>query len=170
MMVFALSLSFVGCKKGENDPFISLKSRDGRITGTWKLSNVDQSNENTTNSSGKIVSTTTTEKYDGTNWTSSGFGPANTFPFSYEITIEKDGTWSSIEIDDGDTKEESGYWSWTDSKKNKTGIFIANAFWTIDQLKNKEMITINDTFDKDTDKDEIFTENLGKDTRTYTKK
>ena len=30
--------SFSGCKKGENDPFLSLKSRKSRAAGEWKLS------------------------------------------------------------------------------------------------------------------------------------
>lgn len=29
--------TFTGCKKGENDPGISVKSRDSRISGVWKL-------------------------------------------------------------------------------------------------------------------------------------
>ena len=31
------STVLTGCKKGENDPFLSLKSRDARITELWKL-------------------------------------------------------------------------------------------------------------------------------------
>ncbi|MBL4752642.1 MAG: hypothetical protein JKY52_03435 [Flavobacteriales bacterium] len=169
MMVFALSLSFVGCKKGENDPFISLKSRDGRITGTWVLSNVDKSLDKTVKSGGSTTSTKTTETFDGTIWTTSGSTP-QTDSITYEITIEKDGTWSSIEVKNSATVEESGYWQWTEAKKKKTGLFIANELWTIDRLKNKEMVTINNTVDKDTESNGDFEENIRTDTRTYTKK
>lgn len=31
------------CKKGENDPGLSFRSRDGRITGTWQLSSLNRS-------------------------------------------------------------------------------------------------------------------------------
>ena len=170
MMVFALSLAFVGCKKGENDPLISLKSRDGRITGTWVLSKVDKSDDITITDGGANIIINTTETYDGTSWSTSSAGITTKVSFSYEVTIEKDGTWSSTQTTDGDTEEASGYWQWSDSKKNKTGIVVANTLWTIDQLKNKELITINNTFYKDTDSDGDGTETTGTDTRTYTKK
>lgn len=36
ILLFPL-LSLVGCKVGDNDPFLSLRSRDNRISATWKL-------------------------------------------------------------------------------------------------------------------------------------
>ena len=38
MMVFALSLSFIGCKKYQEGPAISLASKKGRVEGVWKVS------------------------------------------------------------------------------------------------------------------------------------
>jgi len=37
----AIALSFSACKKGEDDPFLSLRSRDAKITNTWNLTNID---------------------------------------------------------------------------------------------------------------------------------
>ncbi len=43
------SIPFInGCKKGEDDPFLSLRSRDSRITGTWKLDSYESVDKGTT--------------------------------------------------------------------------------------------------------------------------
>jgi len=38
MIVFALSLSFIGCKKYQEGPGISLSSKKGRIAAVWTVS------------------------------------------------------------------------------------------------------------------------------------
>ena len=38
----------VGCKKGENDPLISLKTRKSRLSGEWKMSFAEYSINDTT--------------------------------------------------------------------------------------------------------------------------
>lgn len=70
---------FNGCKKGAEDPFLSLKSREKRIEGTWTLKSVDytytsetKSNTNNTVNSDNSTSsdnTTYTVAYDGSNMT-----------------------------------------------------------------------------------------------------
>lgn len=165
-----LTTTMNGCKKGENDPLISLKSRDSRITGIWVLSKVDMKSANSNNYSGDIVNSSITDAFDGTSWTHVESGTTTSWSYSYEVTIEKDGTFSSVEVSNGDKTEETGYWNWLDSKKNKTGILLGGSILTIDQLKNKELITIDNTFDKDTDSDGDFSSNTNTDTRTYTKK
>ena len=35
LLILALVAAFTSCKKGENDPFLSLKSRKGRLAGDW---------------------------------------------------------------------------------------------------------------------------------------
>lgn len=61
-LVIASSMSIQSCKKGENDPGLSLKSRKARLTGEWTL----KSMEMTEKSSHNMVSTpnkaSTTEK------------------------------------------------------------------------------------------------------------
>ena len=46
--VVIISPLFQSCKKGEEDPFISLRSRDKRITGTWKLNKIEKTTITTT--------------------------------------------------------------------------------------------------------------------------
>lgn len=148
VMVAALSTTMNGCKKGENDPLISLKSRDGRITGIWELTTVDGTDTDISTFSGSTSTTITKISYDGNIWTETttftGL-PSNTEASSYdfEITIEKDGTYSSTEVEDGDKSEETGSWWWLDSKKNKSGILIdGTGIFDVDRLKNKELILI----------------------------
>ncbi|MGB0403335.1 MAG: hypothetical protein ACPGEG_04505 [Salibacteraceae bacterium] len=38
IVALVASVTFSGCKKGENDPFFSLKTRKGRLAGDWKVS------------------------------------------------------------------------------------------------------------------------------------
>lgn len=48
---------FNSCKKGENDPMISLKSRDSRMAGEWTLSKIEQTK--TTDAKGNTINSTT---------------------------------------------------------------------------------------------------------------
>ena len=41
LTIMLIVTAFVGCKKGEEDPIISLRSRDARITGTWELKKME---------------------------------------------------------------------------------------------------------------------------------
>lgn len=46
--ILALLISFSACKKGENDPFFSLKTRKGRLAGDWTVSFAEYSINDTT--------------------------------------------------------------------------------------------------------------------------
>lgn len=39
LLILAVLAALTSCKKGDNDPFISLKSRKGRLSGDWKVIN-----------------------------------------------------------------------------------------------------------------------------------
>ena len=148
-----------GCKKGENDPFLSLKSRKARISGEWKLS----SGTLTDSYSGPGGSSTTLTNYTGTSVTYSGSGSTSTALYTEELTIEKDGTYEVVIIEDGDRSTIKGNWFFSgkvkdaDIKKKEAIIFsetqYSSAFGTstytglygdqillIDQLKSKEII------------------------------
>lgn len=161
-------------KKGENDPFLSFMSRDARITGKWKLSAYEDESTTTTVAGGTTFINTSTSNYDGTNmtdtWTSWG-GGTNIYTYAREITINKDGTYNLKEVVDGDTQESTGYWWWIDDKKKKTRIAFdddANSM-DIDQLKNKEMILINNWSNKDIDSNGDSDETVYSSKGTYTK-
>ena len=90
LVLFGLTVT-EACKKGENDPAISLKSRKGRLKGEWKLT------------SGEVIavftisgnSTTTTTTYDGSNET---IGSNTPTPYTLSYKFEKDGTYTSTEV------------------------------------------------------------------------
>jgi hypothetical protein len=39
LLILSVLAVFTSCKKGDNDPFLSLKSRKGRLSGDWKVKN-----------------------------------------------------------------------------------------------------------------------------------
>lgn len=159
-------------KKGENDPFLSFKSRNSRITGTWELTAMTSTYTNTYISGGQTTITTSTTTYDGTLLTTVSGGGSNSIVYSEEVTINKDGTYHAITVDDGDTYEQQGHWWWLDDKKKKTRIAFDDDWgsFEIDQLKDKEMILTQYEVSKSTwvggDSDEDILEVSA----TYTKK
>ena len=115
--------TFTSCKRGENDPAISLLSRTARLSGEWELS---ASSETTT--SGSYSST---ETFNGTILTYSSNGSTSTSTYTESLTIVKDGTYesSSTEIDSNGTEMSTikGSWSWIDGNKE-------------DEYKNQERV------------------------------
>ncbi len=114
--------SITGCKKGENDPALSLRTRKARISGEWKLSKGTESF--TFNNGGTSGSSTTTY----TNATVSTDG--NTSSYTETFTIEKDGTFETVIVADGETFTTTGNW------------FFAGKIKDLD-LKKKEAIVLN---------------------------
>ena len=147
--------AITGCKKGENDPFLSLKSRKARISGEWKLTDgiVTQINSDGVNTDTYVTTfTETTATVDG-----------NSISYTQTLTIDKDGTYEVVIVEDGDTYTISGNWYFSgkskdiDLKKKEAIIFsetkyvsssgsdtyqglYADEIILIDQLKNKELI------------------------------
>ena len=127
------------CKKGKDDPFISFRSRDHRIVGTWKLVK------------GKVTYkdylSTQYINYGETEETISGdtiYNTNMTVPYTFSIHINKDG---STEYDylNSNTKD---VWHWNNGVKNKSGLYLplttfipwnCNYNFSIDRLTNKEM-------------------------------
>ena len=144
-----------GCKKGEEDPFISLRSRDARIKGDWKLSSYT-STETYSNGGGigGPVQVTSTSNYDGTNLTTTFVGGGNsgteTYSFSQKLSIEDDGRYTVTSVEDGKTSTFSGNWVWLDSDKNKSYISFDSGFGSafgaiyLRMLKNDEMQWVTD--------------------------
>lgn len=145
----------VSCKKGENDPFLSLRSRKARISGKWKLK--EGTVIYTANFGG--VPTSETTNYTETSIEANG----NTTSYSETLTIDKNGTYSLNTTEGGNTVTVSGVWFFAGKikdldLKNKEAIILSPQSSTdsgitetvdglnkgeplmIDQLKNDEMI------------------------------
>jgi len=173
---------FYSCKKGEEDPFISLRSRDKRITGEWKLTSASTNDTRTfiNNPGDNPTTITTTETYDGTLWTETTVFdtfPPNTQTDTISITFYlcKDGTASYTKVDAGDKHVLSGSWQWLDSKKNKTHILVPLPLGTcggtfeVLELKNKELkLTYSDSHN-DTDSDGTYDNQSCEETYTFEK-
>ena len=149
MLVVLASTMLNSCKKGADDPFISFRSRDGRITAIWKLTQID----------GTVVyyfgssSVSTTIKYDGTTLLQTSTpGGATSASGSYEMTIAKEGKISFSETytttgGTADVESGEGHWHWINSDKNKnyiqldggSNLFQAGIYY-VDKLGGSELI------------------------------
>ena len=158
------SASFVGCKKGEGDPFLSLSSRKARMAGDWKVA----SGTGTETSVFGNTTITETHTYDGAVMTTVTT-PGNTTSidkFTQEMSFDKDGRFTIVYTDNnGNTPTvttTSGQWNFTGGvgeQKNKsqlilytesvssgnssmtyTGADRPTTLYDIYQLKGKEII------------------------------
>lgn len=66
-IILILPLINVSCRVGEDDPFLSLRSRKNRVAGTWKFDNIEQYLRTDPGNGGHILITTTNS--DTKNWT-----------------------------------------------------------------------------------------------------
>ena len=140
---------FSGCKKGENDPFISFRSRDARLEAKWKLTKI----EATDNMTSAGVTTTRTSTFDGTTFTivdpTTG---KNSGAYALTLNIHGNGT---IEYNENISSPSytqntggTGNWTWINSNKNKTELnlynvnstFFQSKIYTIDRLSTNELV------------------------------
>ncbi len=195
MAIAVIALIFSSCKKGENDPFISLKSRTSRLANKWELSAEDYTSTSTNSgytSTSKysyasgIETVTYTNSYNGNSTTST-----NTKSLTQEITFEKDGTFSMSINDDGDIESYEGNWAWLGKNKNAdlankevVGLSITKStsgsdvenysgksnswdeYLVLDKLSSSELVVLYDYSSTDSDGN-TYTK---KGTVTYTKK
>ena len=109
VLALATVASFTACKKGEEDPSLSLSSRKARLAGEWKVQSKDETITSKSTSAGvtstytsKDTWTATTAKEEKssqqagssitTTTTKEGSVTTNTY------SIKKDGTWSSVQL------------------------------------------------------------------------
>jgi hypothetical protein len=161
---------FNGCKKGENDPAISLRSRKSRITGEWKVSKMEETQTTTPSCSGCYGSTDKTT-FDGTSKTvvSTSAAPgstASTWVYTVSaatLTIDKEGTytytWTEVLTSvDGtpvtgatpSTYTEEGVWNFSGGAgdtKSKSELVMASTkrTWTTGGVSSTSTTTGNTT-------------------------
>lgn len=125
------SLFISSCKKGENDPFISFKSRKARVVGEWTVTAGSGTDVNDTGSS----STTTTWTYDGAVETQTTGTVSSTTNVTRTYHFEKDGNFHMVETETGtiatvaytDETTSEGTWNFTGrvgEEKNKEAILL----------------------------------------------
>lgn len=168
MVLLVIGAAVISCKKGDNDPALSLKSRKARLAGDWVISSYTSTK--TVNSN-----VTQTIRYDGnveTNTTyiaGTPFTTTRTYTESY--SFDKNGSYTYQYIETGnnpDTYSSEGNWAFLGKNKsadlkNKeavmltttkstspgyvettTGTFNVDDLWIMDQLKSNEIIVKRD--------------------------
>lgn len=157
IMLAAAALIFAtpSCKKGENDPFLSLLSRRARISGDWILS--AYMSESTWSDGSGDSSTSSAESTDGktltTSYSYTSSGTTTTWTSTTTIddaswTINKDGTYSmTMNTTTVTTQDLGGGWSQTDTETEKSS---ESGSWSFvgkakDEYKNKERVVFNTT-------------------------
>lgn len=123
-----------GCKVGEDDPAISLRSRDNRIKANWKMTSMENRFEFRTFQAGAVpVTTIITSRFDGYSMhvqtTVNNNQVADTaFGLNYVLKIKDDGEllYESTFIQGGFgvkvPGEEAWYWLNNDSKKARVAL------------------------------------------------
>lgn len=132
LLAFAITgaIVFDAClKKGEDDPFLSLRSRKARVVGDWEIVSYKYNwNYNYTGSpsfSNSTVYTMNGSTY--TDVTTDGGGTSTTNgTITWKWTFEKNGTYEYTQTIDGQTETSKGTWNFTSG---------------IGELKNKSQIT-----------------------------
>lgn len=154
--------TLAGCKKGENDPGISFRSRDARIVGEWKLTSYEYEDMNTIVTNTPPSTTVTSKKttFSGGNYTSVSNPPSGSndnAKYEYTLNIEKGGkaTLTTVITSSNGatgTSVDEGTWVWLDNNKNKSVIFLevstptfqADYFdggqFDVDELRNKKLV------------------------------
>lgn len=125
VMISATAFIFSGCKKGEEDPFFTIHSRDARMSQPWVLKGINGSIVVTTGDS--TVNTEYT--YDGTNLYVTTGAHTDSYAYTYKMNIMDDGQVfsqeTSTELIEGANEASSsntGYWYWGNDVKNKTSV------------------------------------------------
>lgn len=154
LAAIALMANLSSCKKGENDPFLSLKSRKARVVGEWTVTKEEGTSQDISKISfGGVTVTTTTDEtstYNGTLFTSTsvttssaGGNPLeNTYNdvYTQSYTFEKDGSFTLETVYTGQNYTEKIEGTWAFVGKSKTA-----------ELKNKEAIALSITKYSDID-------------------
>lgn len=174
LSALVIAVSFSGCKKGENDPLLSLRSRKSRLEGNWVIVKEEVSETNISGSTTEAIQSV----YDGemkvtTTTTTVGALATtviDTVKYTFNFDIKKDGNYKMIAANENkiDIVTTEGTWlflgkSKLNDLKNKEAILlttskqvvssnpVANSVnyenlngltIVIDELKNKEMMTI----------------------------
>ena len=119
MLVVLVSPLLNSCKKGENDPFLSLKSREGRLKGEWNLTEGTET--------GTYGSSSYTVTYTETLATATYGGNSSSYAYTETFEFLKANEFKSTVNNDGDITTCDGFWAFMDG---------------YDEIANKEMLVI----------------------------
>ncbi len=135
LSALVIASSFIGCKKGENDPLLSLRSRKSRLEGNWVIVKEEVSETNINGSTTEAIQSV----YDGemkvtTSTTTVGTIATtviDTVKYTFNFDIKKDGNYKMIAANENkiDIVTTEGTWLFLGKSK-------------LNGLKNKEAILL----------------------------
>lgn len=124
-LLVGATFTFSGCAKGEDDPFFSIHTRDGRITQAWLLKSLSGTVVTTLNG----ATTNIEYEFDGTNIYITTNGVTQSYAYIYKMNVKDNGEVFSEEfLNDFNTNavvsqsSKTSYWYWGDDDKTKTSI------------------------------------------------
>lgn len=146
------SVAFVtSCKRGEEDPFLSLRTRDARLMGEWTLSSLEVRQEINESNNSLVTNTIVEEKFSGDSYTRDSSITTNTTTYkrnysvkaySQVINIMEGGVMEGTEKYSNETitgtgitgaltntqdvkRSIKGYWKWGLDDKNKGTVVLS---------------------------------------------
>lgn len=132
-----LVMGFSGCmRKGEDDPFISFRSRDARLKNDWKMNRMETTIAITTTQPGNVQQRLVyTSIFDGRNMTvrlSGNDMPLDTvFGYTYTMRVKDDGkldyTYSTILGGLAVRSDGEEQWFWISDDRKKAKVYLGNA-------------------------------------------
>ncbi len=158
LIIIALTVAVVlpACKKGENDPFLSLRSRKSRVAGEWTVSTREEVRNTTVISPSVNASATETTTINGSSYTmtykdASGTDTQLGTVGTNTVNFEKDGKWSAVYEFTTVNVLGSGSFATTETTVTRTeSSGIWNFLGKIGDAKNKENISVATTSEKTT--------------------
>ncbi len=158
-----LAPALESCKKGEEDPGLSLRSRKGRVAGEWNVSSYDETTTYTQNSSSFIGPSTTSSSSNGTlkvtfdgekftteNITNNSSGGSSSIkivaPGEFKYSFKKDGTFTLTQTKtyEETEKEETNTYALETVTKNDVNVTIKGTWNFVlgvnNDIKNKQFI------------------------------
>jgi hypothetical protein len=137
-LTIALVMLLTSCGKYEDGPFLSIRTKNARITGEWELV---KSESTTTSSSGY----SSTETFNGSIMTSSTTSSSGNYidSYAYSSTWEIDGDNNSVVINtmaDGVASSITTIWNWENGASEKEMLNIDGLLYRILRLTNKELV------------------------------
>lgn len=76
------------CKRGEEDPFLSFRSRDARLMGEWTLSSLEVRQEINESNNSLVTNTIVEEKFSGDSYTTDSSITTNTTTYKRTNTLK----------------------------------------------------------------------------------
>lgn len=149
---------FTECKKGEDDPFISFRSRKARVAGEWKLTKGTSTGISTSHGTNPTT-TSYTENYTESTYSYFSNSGSQTGTHSFAIEFKKDGTYTSVQnmstagtgtIVNNITINTSGVWNFTGrvgDYKEKEQIVLKETSRSETDQNGSQVTTVSNTID-----------------------